>query len=92
METQTKPGSAIPEHIGSAPLIRLDRIVQAVREFEGITLLANAEWANTGSSVKDRAASSMAWDEASASRQAVIVTILPDGPDKDLFERFWDEA
>jgi cysteine synthase B len=62
METQTNPGTTLTERIGSTPLIRLDRIVQAVRGLEGITLLAKAEWANPGGSVKDRAAASMVAD------------------------------
>jgi cysteine synthase B len=52
-------GSALPERIGSTPLIRLDGVV---RPFSGITLLAKAEWANPGGSVKDRAAASMVAD------------------------------
>jgi len=62
METQTKPGTVLAERIGATPLIRLDRIVQAVRGLEHITLLAKAEWANPGGSVKDRAAASMVAD------------------------------
>jgi len=38
------------------------------------------------------AAVAVARQEASAGRQAVIVTILPDGADKYLSERFWEEA
>jgi len=57
--TETKPGSSLPERIGSTPLIRLD---QVVRHLPGITLLAKAEWANPGGSVKDRAAASMVAD------------------------------
>ncbi len=52
-------GSSLPERIGSTPLLRLD---QVVRGLEGITLLAKAEWANPGGSVKDRAASAMVRD------------------------------
>ena len=52
-------GSALPERIGSTPLIRLDG---PVRHLAGITLLAKAEWANPGGSVKDRAAASMVAD------------------------------
>jgi len=33
----------------------------------------------------------IAEEEARAGRQAVIVTVLPDGADKYLSERFWDE-
>jgi cysteine synthase B len=59
METQTKPGTALAERIGATPLVRL---VQAVRGLDGIALLAKAEWANPGGSVKDRAAASMIAD------------------------------
>src|SRR5438128_1287821 len=57
--TQTRLGSSLPERIGNTPLIRLE---QPVRELEGITLLAKAEWANPGGSVKDRAAASIVRD------------------------------
>jgi cysteine synthase B len=56
---QTQPGSSLPERIGSTPLIRMDRVV---RDLPGVTLLAKAEWANPGGSVKDRAAASMVAD------------------------------
>jgi S-sulfo-L-cysteine synthase (O-acetyl-L-serine-dependent) len=38
------------------------------------------------------AAVAVAREEATAGRQAVLVTILPDGADKYLSERFWEEA
>jgi S-sulfo-L-cysteine synthase (O-acetyl-L-serine-dependent) len=56
---QTKPGSSLPERIGSTPLIRMEQVVS---DLAGITLLAKAEWANPGGSVKDRAAASMVAD------------------------------
>jgi cysteine synthase B len=56
---QTKPGSSLPERIGSTPLLRIDRLV---RDLPGIALLAKAEWANPSGSVKDRAAASMVAD------------------------------
>jgi cysteine synthase B len=68
METnavQAKPGSTLPERIGSTPLIRLDQLIRLDRSLRGnpaITLLAKAEWANPGGSVKDRAAASMVAD------------------------------
>jgi cysteine synthase B len=68
METnapQAKPGSALPERIGSTPLIRLDQLIRSDKSLRGhpaITLLAKAEWANPGGSVKDRAAASMVAD------------------------------
>ncbi len=52
-------GSALVDRIGNTPLIRLE---QPVRDLGGITLLAKAEWANPGGSVKDRAAASMVAD------------------------------
>ena len=49
-------GSALLDRIGNTPLIRLESVV---RRLPGITLLAKAEWANPGGSVKDRAAAAM---------------------------------
>jgi cysteine synthase B len=54
-----QPATSIPERIGNTPLIRL---TQPIRELEGVTLVAKAEWANPGGSVKDRAAASMVAD------------------------------
>jgi len=56
---QTRLWSSLPERIGNTPLIRLE---QPVRGLEGIALLAKAEWANPGGSVKDRAAAAMVRD------------------------------
>ena len=56
---QTRLGSSLPERIGNTPLIRLE---QPVRGLEGISLLAKAEWANPGGSVKDRAAAAIVRD------------------------------
>jgi cysteine synthase B len=76
METQTKPGTALAERIGATPLIRLERTVLAVCGFEGITLLAKAEWANPGGSVKDRAAASMVADARARGLLAPGKTLL----------------
>jgi cysteine synthase B len=54
--SQTRLGSSLPDRIGNTPLIRLD---EPVRDLHGIMLLAKAEWANPGGSVKDRAAASI---------------------------------
>ncbi|MGD0892018.1 MAG: cysteine synthase family protein [Terracidiphilus sp.] len=54
-----KHGLSLPERIGNTPLLRLEA---PVRDLPGITLLAKAEWANPGGSVKDRAAASMVLD------------------------------
>src|ERR1700723_261123 len=52
-------GNSILERIGNTPLLRLDRLTA---HLPGITLLAKAEWANPGGSVKDRAAAAMVQD------------------------------
>jgi S-sulfo-L-cysteine synthase (O-acetyl-L-serine-dependent) len=49
-------GFSLSARVGGTPLLRLQKIV---REYEGVTLLAKAEWLNPGGSVKDRAASAM---------------------------------
>jgi cysteine synthase B len=54
-----QPGVTLAERIGNTPLLRLE---QLVRDLQGITLLAKAEWTNPGGSVKDRAAASMVAD------------------------------
>ena len=66
-------GSSLPEQIGSTPLLRLD---QVVRGLQGITLLAKAEWANPGGSVKDRAASAMVRDAIARGLLAPGKTVL----------------
>ena len=55
----SRQGSSLPDRIGNTPLIRLE---QVVRGLDGVTLLAKAEWANPGGSVKDRAAASIVRD------------------------------
>jgi len=57
--TQIGFGTTLLDRIGDTPLIRLDKPVAGLK---GITLLAKAEWANPGGSVKDRAALSMVCD------------------------------
>jgi len=52
-------GTTLLDRIGATPLIRLDVVTAGL---PGITLLAKAEWANPGGSVKDRAAASMLID------------------------------
>jgi cysteine synthase B len=62
---QSRLGSSLPERIGNTPLIRIEQILRSVlssSSLPGITLLAKAEWANPGGSVKDRAAASMIAD------------------------------
>ena len=69
----TQFGSSLPQRIGSTPLIRLD---QAMRDLPGVALLAKAEWANPGGSVKDRAAASMVADARARGLLVAGKTIL----------------
>jgi S-sulfo-L-cysteine synthase (O-acetyl-L-serine-dependent) len=55
----TKLGTGVLERIGNTPLIRLEKIAA---HLPGVQILAKAEWANPGGSVKDRAASSIVAD------------------------------
>lgn len=71
------------ERIGNTPLIRLDRRLGRIarrlpqyRNLESITLLAKAEWANPGGSVKDRAASAMIRDAMDRGLLAPGKTVL----------------
>jgi S-sulfo-L-cysteine synthase (O-acetyl-L-serine-dependent) len=58
--SMTKPlGTPLLDRIGNTPLIRLERIAA---HLPGIQILAKAEWANPGGSVKDRAASGIVAD------------------------------
>jgi cysteine synthase B len=47
-------GQSLLDRIGNTPLLRLEKILS---QFDGFEILAKAEWANPGGSVKDRAAS-----------------------------------
>lgn len=49
-------GSRILDLVGNTPLLRLERVAEGL---PGIELLAKAEWANPGGSVKDRAATAI---------------------------------
>jgi cysteine synthase B len=60
-----KLGASVPDRIGGTPLIRLDLVARHLPEYRGlesVTLLAKAEWANPGGSVKDRPAAAMVRD------------------------------
>src|SRR5579863_6704658 len=53
-------GLSVLERIGHTPLIRIESIGRTIEPAaENVTVLAKAEWANPGGSVKDRAAASM---------------------------------
>ena len=49
-------GANLKERIGNTPLLRFDRLTSKP---DGVQVLAKAEWANPGGSVKDRAASNI---------------------------------
>jgi S-sulfo-L-cysteine synthase (O-acetyl-L-serine-dependent) len=49
-------GSTLRQRIGNTPLLRLEHIAA---ELKGVQVLAKAEWANPGGSVKDRAAANI---------------------------------
>jgi cysteine synthase B len=55
----SKLGTGVLERIGNTPLIRLEKITAHLPR---VQILAKAEWANPGGSVKDRAASSIVAD------------------------------
>jgi cysteine synthase B len=74
--THFNPGSSLSARIGNTPLVKLDQIVQAVDGLEGVILLAKAEWANPGGSVKDRAAASMVADARARGLLAPGKTLL----------------
>ena len=52
MPETARLGESLLERIGNTPLLRLERVVSLPR----VEILAKAEWANPGGSVKDRAA------------------------------------
>ena len=56
IERAPRLGQRPLERIGNTPLLRLDRVASGL---PGVQLLAKAEWANPGGSVKDRAAASI---------------------------------
>jgi cysteine synthase B len=60
-----KLGASVADRIGGTPLVRLNHVARRLPEYQGmesITLLAKAEWANPGGSVKDRPAAAMVRD------------------------------
>src|SRR5271165_147316 len=49
-------GESVQQRIGNTPLLRFG---QLTRDLKGVLVLAKAEWANPGGSVKDRPAASI---------------------------------
>jgi len=56
---KTKLGSSVVDLIGNTPLLRLERLKYWLGEKSKVEILAKAEFANPGGSVKDRAAWNM---------------------------------
>src|SRR5271167_300646 len=52
-------GQSALQRVGNTPLLRFERLT---RDLPGVQVLAKAEWANPGGSVKDRAAASIVAD------------------------------
>jgi len=77
LRTAAKAASALGEtlldRIGNTPLLRLEKICS---QFPGIEILAKAEWANPGGSVKDRAASRIVREGMSTGRLRDGVALL----------------
>jgi cysteine synthase B len=66
-------GVGIGERIGNTPLVRLERVGS---EFPDVQILAKAEWANPGGSVKDRAARGIMEDAIRTGRLTPGKTLL----------------
>ena len=65
-------GETLLERIGNTPLLRLERGFAA----PGVDILAKAEWANPGGSVKDRAAAWIVRDAIASGKLAAGVRLL----------------
>lgn len=66
-------GLSLSARIGGTPLLRLEKVV---RGYEGVTLLAKAEWLNPSGSVKDRAAAAMVRQARAEGRLGPNKTLL----------------
>ena len=78
-EKERKLGVSISDRIGGTPLIRLDFAARRLPEYrglEGVKILAKAEWANPGGSVKDRAAAGMVRDAIDRKKLTPGKTVL----------------
>src|SRR5438128_12671172 len=59
------PGQRTLEHVGSTPLLRLERVA---RDLPNIRLLGKAEWMNRGGSVKYRGEANIVTEASSGGR------------------------
>ena len=69
----TPLGDNLKERIGNTPLLRFDRLTS---KLDGVQVLAKAEWANPGGSVKDRAASNIVSDALLAGKLGGCKSLL----------------
>jgi len=66
-------GETTGQRIGNTPLLRFQRLT---RDLEGVEVLAKAEWANPGGSVKDRPAASIVAEAVAAGKLGAGKTLL----------------
>src|SRR5271167_1156733 len=66
-------GQSALQRIGNTPLLRFERLTQ---DLEGVQVLAKAEWANPGGSVKDRAAANIVAEAIAAGKLGPGKTLL----------------
>jgi len=69
----SKLGANLKERIGNTPLLRLERVTSGLKD---VQVLAKAEWANPGGSVKDRAASNIVAEALRGGRLGKGKTLL----------------
>jgi cysteine synthase B len=72
IQLRPRLGESLLDRIGNTPLLRLDRVANSAH-FE---LLAKAEWANPGGSVKDRAAAAIVRDAIDSGKLAAGIRLL----------------
>src|SRR5271166_1156346 len=66
-------GESLLQRIGNTPLLRFERIT---RDIVGVEVLAKAEWANPGGSVKDRPAANIVAEAIRAGKLGMGKTLL----------------
>ena len=72
MSAHDRLGETLLERIGNTPLLRLDRVSASPRA----EILAKAEWANPGGSVKDRAAAGIVGEAIASGKLTAGVRLL----------------
>ena len=87
-------GSSIVPAIYNPHLADRELEIETEAAYAMVKRLAREEGLLVGPSAAAAVVASLkiAHEESAAGRAAVIVTVLPDGADKYLSERFWDEA